>query len=414
MALLWKMSCNLGNPMSLRHPLVRVFKLMWCVIWLLHMCRVPTSPCLHMCDMTSSHVWHDSLSSYICVTCRVPKSPCLHCVTRLFHMCDMTLFYHIYVWHVGSQQVRGFIYVTWRPHLCDMTPSYEWHASFICVTCLLSIIYICDMYGAINIGHFCEKWPKIRGQRILAFISVTWPPHLCDVTPFYMPLHRRGLLRVTWLLQIYDTAASCVWHDSFRYVTWPLCMCDMNPSYMWHAWSICVTRLLHTCDMTSAVVWHNSFRCVTCLLHMCKFFPSYVWRDSFICVTWLVQIFDMTPSYLWHDSFICVAWLLHVCDMTPSYVWHDSFRYLTWLLHVCDVTPSYVCHDSLHMCDINPLYVRHDSFTCVPEVRTSSMRLRYSICVTWLIHMCDMTPSYVCHDSFIWMDLKGLIHDLHG
>ena len=254
-------------------------------------------------------------------------------------MCDMTLFYYIYVWHVGSQQVRAFIYVTWRPHLRDLTSSYEWHASFICVTCLLSIIYICDMYGALNIGHFCEKWPKIRGQRILAFISVTWPPHLCDVTPFYMPLHRRGLLRVTWLLQIYDTAASCVWYDSFRYVTWPLCMCDMNPSYMWHAWFICVKWLLRTCDMTPALVCHDSFRCVTCLVRMCE-------NVSFTCVTWLLHMCDMTPSDIWHDSFMCATWLLHMCDMTSSYVWNSSFICVVCLLYVYEMTPSNMSRDS--------------------------------------------------------------------
>jgi len=54
-------------------------------------------------------------------------------VTWLIHMCDMT---HSYVWH------DSFICVTWLIHMCDKTHSYVWHDSFICVTWL---IHMCDM-----------------------------------------------------------------------------------------------------------------------------------------------------------------------------------------------------------------------------------------------------------------------------
>ena len=67
-----------------------------------------------MCDMTHSHMWHDSFIY----------------VTWLTHMCDMT---HSYVWH------DWFIYVTWLIHMCDMTHSYMWHDSFIYVTWLMHI-----------------------------------------------------------------------------------------------------------------------------------------------------------------------------------------------------------------------------------------------------------------------------------
>jgi len=45
-------------------------------------------------------------------------------VRYIIHMCDMT---HSYVWH------DSFICVTWLIHMCDMTHSYVWHASFISV-----------------------------------------------------------------------------------------------------------------------------------------------------------------------------------------------------------------------------------------------------------------------------------------
>ena len=63
--------------------------------------------------------------------------------------------------------------------MCDMTPSYVWHDSFICVT---------------------------------------WFIHMCDKTHSY----------VTWLIHMCDTTHSYVWHNSFIYVTWLIRICDMT------------------------------------------------------------------------------------------------------------------------------------------------------------------------------------------
>ena len=50
---------------------------------------------------------------------------CCYCACRkIIHMCDMT---HSYVWH------DSFICVTWLIHMCDMTRSYVWYDSSICV-----------------------------------------------------------------------------------------------------------------------------------------------------------------------------------------------------------------------------------------------------------------------------------------
>ena len=64
---------------------------------------------MHMCDMTSSYVRHDSFI----------------CATWLIHMCDMT---HSYLWH------DSFICATWLIHMCDMTHSCVWHVNVsVCV-----------------------------------------------------------------------------------------------------------------------------------------------------------------------------------------------------------------------------------------------------------------------------------------
>jgi len=89
---------------------------------------------IHECDMTQSHVWHDSIL----------------CVTKLSHMCDRT---HSYVWQDLLVWVTWLIHmremthshvwqdwftcVTWLIHMCDMTQSCVWHDSFMCVTWLI-------------------------------------------------------------------------------------------------------------------------------------------------------------------------------------------------------------------------------------------------------------------------------------
>jgi len=109
--------------------------------WLIHVCRdsfisdmthgirvtrlrlMATLACsLHMCDMTNSCVWHDSV---ICAVHMWHAS--FMCVTWLIHMwCDMT---HGYVWHDSAICVTWFShiccsYVTWLVYACGMMHSY--------------------------------------------------------------------------------------------------------------------------------------------------------------------------------------------------------------------------------------------------------------------------------------------------
>jgi len=104
---------------------------------------------LHMCDMSSSHTWQNSLMrqksvvindwvmSHISVTRHVT-----HIYDTTPHTCDMTPLYvthiyegvmshicikescHTYLWHVTSRisMTRLLIRVTWLLHMRDMTP----------------------------------------------------------------------------------------------------------------------------------------------------------------------------------------------------------------------------------------------------------------------------------------------------
>jgi len=113
---------------------------------------------------------------------------------------------HVPAFYHSSIHVRWLIHVCDVTHscVCDMTHSYAWQSSSICVTCL---IYVCDMTHS-YVSHD-------------SFMCVIWLIHMCNM------------------------ADSCVWYDSF----------------------ICATSLIHTFDMTPSCAWwliqtwHDSFTC---------------------------------------------------------------------------------------------------------------------------------------------------------
>jgi len=123
--------------------------------------------------------------------------------------------------------------------MCDMTNSYVWHDSFICVTWLT---HMCDMPHS----YACHD----------SLICVAWLFHLCAMTHSYE------------------------WHNPCIYVTWLIHTCAMI--------------LSHTCDMTHSYVCHDSLICVAWLFHVCAMTHLYEWiTHSYIyanehCDTWVI------------------------------------------------------------------------------------------------------------------------------
>ena len=227
---------------------------------------------LHTCDMTHSHVWHDS---FICVTWliriyEIPPSCFLDrwhdsfsCVIRLIHMCDVT---HAHVCH------DSFICVTWRMPMCVMTHSYVWHDSFPCVTWL---VHTCDMTYSHVRHDYAHAWRDLSS-------CVTYHHHVVSTV---------------------EMTHSYVSHDPFICVT-----------------CLCVIWLMPMCDMTHIYVWHYSYTGATQGVGYTQFhLPHHRWHAhvsvslSRLRVTCLRVVLDGH-----NDSCLCVTWLTFICDMTHT------------------------------------------------------------------------------------------------
>ena len=96
---------------------------------------------------------HAAIDSVMCVTWHIRVCDMTHWLIMWFiHMkgfdlsmwddiffsCGTTYWYvTLFIYTCGT-----FLSLVWLIHMCDMTHSYVWSHSFICVTCL---IHICDM-----------------------------------------------------------------------------------------------------------------------------------------------------------------------------------------------------------------------------------------------------------------------------
>ena len=123
--------------------------------------------------------------------------------------------------------------------------------------------------------------------------------HMCDMTHSYV--WHDSFICVTWLIHMCGMTHSYVWQDSFICVTWLIRMCDVTHVYVWHDSFICVTWLIHVCDMTHSYVRRGSFVCVMWLIHMCDMTHSYVWHGSFIgkCrhrAKWLTKQYEQSSE----------------------------------------------------------------------------------------------------------------------
>ena len=267
--------------------------------------------------------------------------------------------------------------------MCDLTHSYVWHDSFICV--IHSYVWHASFCCS---WAFCDRSFWIVWYRCDTFIFVVWLLVLC----------------LYWI-RVTD---SCMKHDSFFWVDgvlWPVLtshvwwmdnvMCAIDAyvqgslrkratnyralsakcvRYMhdiiahmtlctYHTWNTdeWIAQYTHIAHMTLSIwyVWQ---------IHMCAI-HAYVLRDSFIGV-----------SYVWYVH--VGAWLIHLCFicMTYSCMEHDPSICCSHVRHIriCHITPSCVacCSRSHVRCCV----------LCYFHTPLSSLNHRMYVCM--LVYVC--------------------------
>jgi len=189
--------------------------------------------------------------------------------------------------------------------MCDMTHSYAWQDSFICVT---SRIHMLDSIHMCNETHSCVCHDS--------FISVTWLIHTCDRTHSYVC--HNSLICVTWL-------NSCVWRVSFMYA--------MTHSYKRRDTFIYVPWLIRICDTPLLTMRHDASVYVwNACLHMGVVHMAY---GSF---TWDVKESYRDVRDMTHSLYGYFAYGSFASHMNESYrkwaICHVNITHGVWLIHM--------------------------------------------------------------------------------
>jgi len=294
--------------------------------------------------MTPSYVCHDSFT-FVCVPWLIYI--CMCAVTHL----------HTYVFTLVSWL---FILI----HMCDMTPSYVWQDSFICVTWLMHTCAMSHSY-ACHDSLICGPW--------LIYIR------MCAMTH----LHSYVFTHVSWLFHMHVCQDSMLWNMNENHTdTHPLIYTHTHPLIHTHAHPLIhihnhplvhththslstpsptplnpshsLTRSLthaialpgthtHT-HITSGLrkLWHWC-GCNQC--YMCVMTPSYA--------PWLIYSCAMTRSY--------APWLIYMCAMTRSYA--------PWLTHMLIAKLAYI-EALLFVCHLTIVQRMHEMEVCISDFAT--------------------------------------------
>ena len=130
----------------------------------------------HMCGMMLGGWWISVRDSFIVVQCMTYSCvwhDSIICVTWLVYMCDMT---HLYVWHIA----RGMMNISlWLIYKCDApTCSYVLHSWF-------NYTHSCVWHHARGIMNI-SSWLLYICGICASSICATWLIRMCDMTHSYV------------------------------------------------------------------------------------------------------------------------------------------------------------------------------------------------------------------------------------
>jgi len=166
--------------------------------------------------------------------------------------------------------------------MCDMTPLYVCHASFIYDMTLSHVGHASFTSTLTSVTFFtrCVTW--LLGTCDMTYSFMTWPIH--RVTP--LPVWRDSFTCGTWLIDMWHSVRD-VYHLT----------CDMTP---WHVWRDSFTREHYSFACANFDRWYENPKKICHVGNRQNFYegyglfsewkPSTLGKDEFICGMWL---FDM-------------------------------------------------------------------------------------------------------------------------
>ena len=289
MALLWKMICNLGDPMSLRHPVINFLRQHSFVACESDSLIRDMAHLVFKWDMTKSFEWGGGLNHMSRPTGMWQQV--LLSLQRTATHCDRLQHTET---HCNTLQ-HAVLHCVTLQHTATHCNTLR-HAATRCNTLQHTASHCLTLQRAATqfntLLHTATRCNTLQH-------SAT---HCSTLQHTYT--HFRSPPTGTWQRKG-PSACSSVW-------------CDTTSPYEWALGSIYVTWLIRMCDTNHSYASATSCVCVTWLIrwatHECVY--------TSVRVTWLIGISNATHSYASPHSSICVTWCIDERRMrayTPVY-----------------------------------------------------------------------------------------------
>jgi len=303
-------------------------------------------------------------------------------------------------------------------HLCDMSHSYVWHDSFICVTWLTHPLrwpHSLNWGGVWVMSNICDRTlpyvrrdsftfrggcTPFRGEVYRPYDTASVVMYTGDITH----MSRDSSIFVTWLVHcVYWSCYArvtrlwwCVWiiwhnfsgdvygsHHS--YVTWLIHICDVTRApWVW--------VMSHACDMTHSYVWHDWCTYILRWPHSLNGWCGWVMSHTSVgamlhtCMGHVTRMNESCHTYEWVMSHL---WMSHVTHMNESCHTYERVMTHIWMSHVTRV------NGSCHTCEwvMSHLWIVH-----VTRMNESCHTYEWVMSHPWMSHVTPMNES--CHT---WM-----------